>query len=189
MTGDFVLARERARLAAGIYTDLGLTLALAGLTQVIGPMELLAGDPAAAERELRLGLEILEPQHGDGYQQALLAEALYRQGRAAEAGACAGISERRSPPDLVLAQVAWRGVRAKLARSPALAREAVAIAETTDATNLVADALADLALVLRADGDDAWADAARRARELYERKANVAAARRLAGIVAAGRPG
>jgi hypothetical protein len=66
--------------------------------------------------------------------------------------------------------VTWRSVRAKLEHSESLAREALALAETTDATNLVADALVDLAVV----ADDAD-DLVVRALELYEQKGNVAA--------------
>jgi class 3 adenylate cyclase/tetratricopeptide (TPR) repeat protein len=191
MRGAFDVARERARLAEEIYLELDLQLAFAGLTQVTGPMELLAGDAAAAERELQRGLDILQPRGPDGYQEALLAEALYQQGRLDDAAVHAGTAEAHAPADNVQAQVAWRGVRAKLeaAESPerarALAGEAVSLAEATDATNLIAEALADLAVVLRVARDDAAADVTRRALALYEQKGNVAAARRLSEVLAA----
>ncbi len=191
MLGAFDAARERARLAEEIYLELGLQLAFAGLTQVTGPMELLAGDAAAAERELLRGLEILQPRGPDGYQEALLAEALYRQGRHDDAARHARTAEEHAPADNVQAQVVWRGVRAKLeaAESPerarALAGEAVSLAEATDATNLLADALADLAVVLRRTQDEAAEDVTRRALALYEQKGNVAAARRLSETLAA----
>jgi class 3 adenylate cyclase len=178
MRGEHARARGHARDAETVYLELGLQLAFAGLTQVTGPMELLAGDPAAAERELLRGLEILEPQGADGYQRALLAEALYRQDRLDEAGEHARLAEERSPADNVQAQVAWRSVRAKLEGSEQLAHEAVALAEETDAPNLLADALADLALVTTSD------EARQRALELYARKGNTAGARRLSNIAA-----
>ncbi len=162
----------------------------AGLTQVTGPMELLAGDAAAAERELLRGLEILQPHGPDGYQEALLADALYRQGRHDEAARHARTAEEHAPAGNVLAQVMWRGVRAKLdaadspERARALAAEAVSLAEATDATNLLADALADLASVLRQTHDDAALDVTRRAIALYEQKGNLAAAHRVSETLA-----
>ena len=178
MRADFAAARRYAGLAESIFLELGLQLAFAGLTQVTAPVELLAGDPAGAERELRRGLEILEPRGSDGYQQALLAETLYRQGRFDEAAACAGLAAAKDAEGVVLSQVTWRSVRAKLERSEQLAREAVALAETTDATNLVADALVDLAVV----SDDAD-DLVVRALELYEQKGNAAARARVSDRV------
>jgi class 3 adenylate cyclase len=191
MRGAFDAARERARFAEEIYLELDLQLAFAGLTQVTGPMELLAGDPAAAERELKRGLDILQPRGPDGYQEALLAEALYGQGRLDEAARHARTAEAHAPAGNVQAQVAWRGVRAKLEaaeapeRARALAVEAISLAESTDATNLLADALADLAVVLRVAREDAAADATRRALFLYEQKGNVAALERLTKVLAA----
>jgi class 3 adenylate cyclase/tetratricopeptide (TPR) repeat protein len=191
MRGEFEDARRRVQLAERRYEELGLRLALAGTTQVAGPVELLAGDAAAAERELRRGLDILQDT-SDGYQEALLAEALYRQNLHEEAAEQAGAAARLAHADNVQAQVAWRLVRAKLdvdgspETAVALAREAVAIAETTDATNLLADAHADLAVVLAGAGDEhSAAESGRRALELYEEKGNLAAIRRLAAPSAA----
>jgi tetratricopeptide (TPR) repeat protein len=191
MRGAFDAARERARFAEEIYLELDLQLAFAGLTQVTGPMELLAGEAATAERELQRGLDILAPRGPDAYQEALLAEALYRQGRLEEAATHALTAEAHAPADNVQAQVAWLGVRAKLEaadspeRARALAAEAVSLAEGTDATNLLADALADLAVVMHVARDDAVEDVARRALALYEQKGNVAAAHRLSQVLAA----
>jgi len=170
MRADFAAARRFASLAETIFLELGLQLAFAGLTQVTAPVELLAGDPVAAERELRRGLEILEPRGSDGYQQSLLAEVLYRQARFDEAARCVAVAETKDAEGVVLSQVTWRSVRAKLDHSETLAREALRLAESTDATNLVADALVDLAVV----SDDAD-DLVVRALELYEQKGNAAA--------------
>jgi class 3 adenylate cyclase/tetratricopeptide (TPR) repeat protein len=190
MRGAFDAARERARHAEMIYLELDLQLAFAGLTQVTGPMELLAGDAAAAERELQRGLDILAPRGPDGYQEALLAEALYQQGRLDDAAVHVRTAQEHAPAGNVQAQVAWRGVLAKLEaadlpeRARLLAGEAVSLAEATDATNLRADALADLAVVLHVARDEAVADVTRRALALYEQKGNVAAAHRLSTVVA-----
>jgi class 3 adenylate cyclase/tetratricopeptide (TPR) repeat protein len=192
MRGDFDAARRHIHFAEERYQELGLRLALAGTTQIGGPLELLAGDPAAAERELRRGLEILLPDSSDGYQEALLAEALYRQGRLDAAAAEAARARANAHEDNVHAQVVWRLVRAKLDAdtSPAaaveLAREAVEIASTTDATNLLADALVDLASIhATAHDDEAAAEATRRALDLFEQKGNLAAARLLAASAGA----
>jgi ATP/maltotriose-dependent transcriptional regulator MalT len=86
-----------------------------------------------------------------------------------------------------LTQIVWRQVQAlvdahrgDLDRAEALAREAVAISEQTDALNWQGDALSDLAEVLDAGGrsDDAEA-AVEQALERYERKRNVAMADQL----------
>ena len=118
-------------------------------------MELLAGDTAAAEREIRRGLAILEPSGAHGYQETLLAQVLFEQGRLDEAAQHIDAGAQNAAPDNVAAQVLWRGVRAKLdvADAPdaavSLAREAVALAEATESPNLLGDALSDLAVVLR----------------------------------------
>jgi len=177
MRADFTAARRYADVAETIFVELGLHLAFAGLTQVTAPVELLAGDPVAAERELRRGLEILG---SDGYQQALLAEALYRQARYDEAADAAAAAAAKDAEGVVLSQVTWRSVRAKIEHSQELAREALALADATDATNLVADALVDLAIV--ADDND---DLVVRALELYEQKGNVAARARVSDLLAA----
>ena len=190
MRAAFEAARERAQFAEEIYLELDLQLAFAGLTQVTGPMELLAGDPAAAERELQRGLDILQPRGAHSYQEALLAGALYELGRFEEANRHAQTAEAHAPVDNVHAQVAWRSVRAKLEaaelpeRARTLAGEAVSLAEATDATNLLADALADLAFVLHLARDGGAADISSRARALYEQKGNVAAVHRLSEVLA-----
>lgn len=193
LRASFDAAREMARRAESIYAALGLQLASAGLSQVVGPTELLAGDTTAAEREIRRGLAILEPSGAHGYQEALLAQVLYEQGRLEESALHIEAGARNAAPDNVAAQVLWRGVRARLeaeqapAAAQVLAREAVELAEATESPNLLADALSDLAVVLRASDGDQADDVARRALELYERKGNLPSARRLADVLSAPR--
>jgi hypothetical protein len=64
-----------------------------------------------------------------------------------------------------------------------LAQEAVGLAEATESPNLLADALSDLAAVLRATASDDADETARRALELYERKGNLPSARRVADLL------
>ena len=91
----------------------------------------------------------------------------------------------------------WRGARAKvLARrgqgqeAEALAREGVAIIEETDYVLYHADALQDLAEVLRLqDRSSEAATAAEEALRLYEQKGNVVAARKVHALLEAMRSG
>jgi tetratricopeptide (TPR) repeat protein len=185
MRGDFEEARSLAAAARQAYQELGLRLATAGLTQVTGPLELLAGDLEAAERELREGLEILEPLGSSGYQDGLLAAVAYRRGDVDEAERLVERAEAEAAEDNIAAQVAWRAVRAKLERSVELAEAAVELAGRTDALNLRGDAELDLAETLRLAGEPGEAArAAQRALELYEQKGNVVAAAQAASLLA-----
>ena len=79
-------------------------------------------------------------------------------------------------------QALWRQVQARVdssraehAKADRLAREAVAIADRTDALNWQAEALCDFAEVLHAAGrTDEAAEALEQALERYERKKNLA---------------
>jgi tetratricopeptide (TPR) repeat protein len=195
MQGQF--DRARAALAEGVAAraEHGLTLNRA-VSHHAAIAEMLAGDPAAAERILRDGMAALE-EMGDrallSTTAGFLGQALLAQGRAEEADRCAGRSAELAAADDVLTQALWRGVRARAhaARGETdaaerLAREAVAFAQRTDFINHQADALADLALVLGQAGraEDARAAAAE-ALSLYERKGNVVAAERTRAQVVA----
>jgi class 3 adenylate cyclase/tetratricopeptide (TPR) repeat protein len=189
MVGRFDEARASYRHSRAIGEEFGLASWLAALPLYSGPIELLAGEPAAAERELRAGYDALIEMGDLGRLStvaAFLAEAVYVQGRAEEAEYFSGVCEGATTPDDVLSQIAWRSVRAKavarkgdLAQAELLAQEAVALAEETDGLNLHGDALLDLAEVLRGAGrpSDAVAAAAR-ALSLFERKGNLVSAAR-----------
>jgi hypothetical protein len=102
------------------------------------------------------------------------------------------ISERSGAADDMTTQVGWRAVRAKvLARrgdlrgGEQLAREAAAVAETTDGINMHANALMDLAEVLGlADRQPEAAAAVGEALALYARKGNVVSAERARALLA-----
>jgi class 3 adenylate cyclase/tetratricopeptide (TPR) repeat protein len=188
MRGEIGEARALVERAERSFEELGLRLALAGLTQVAGAMELLAGDPTLAERRLRRGLEILAGQGSADFQVAILAEATYRLGRYEEAARLAARGELEPGADDV-ARVVLGGVKAKLrarAGEPAvpLAREALRLADETDDLNLQGDALVNLAEVLAADGLDSDAqEALAHAVERYEAKGNLVAARRVSALL------
>ncbi|MFN2471041.1 MAG: AAA family ATPase [Gaiellaceae bacterium] len=190
MRGDFERARRAYDEAARLFEELGLQMPLAGLTQVGVPMELLAGDPQAAEREARRGLEILKATGLGAVQGPLLAEALLAQGRLEEAERALG-ELGDNAPQLPPWQVKWRAVRARLefARDRVdsaveLANEAVTIAGATDDVTMRAEALHVLADALAAAGrsQDAAA-AADQARRSYEAKGHSAGARQLTPAV------
>ncbi|HEY3182629.1 MAG TPA: BTAD domain-containing putative transcriptional regulator [Gaiellaceae bacterium] len=189
MRGDFAEARELVARYREILEDLGVTVTAASASETWAIVELLAGKPAAAERELRRGFASLE-RIGETFSQpnlaAMLADALHAQGRWEEALTYTEISEAGAGPEDVYTQAQWRSIRAKVlaalgrvAEAEALAREAVETAETTDFPVLRADSLADLAEVAQAAGRGEEAAAAlRQAIELYEEKGNIVSARR-----------
>jgi tetratricopeptide (TPR) repeat protein len=180
MLGEFDEARNAARRAETIYVDLGLRLALAGLTQILAQVELLAGDAHSAERVARRGYDILHEIGSAGDSDALLAEALHVQDRRDEAEALVESALRRTHESDVGPRVLLLGLRAKLAGRVDDARAAVELASATDALNLQGDAFTNLAETLRhvARADDAAAAVAT-AVKLYERKGNRAAVARV----------
>jgi DNA-binding SARP family transcriptional activator/tetratricopeptide (TPR) repeat protein len=167
MQGRFEEARELISRGQATLEELGLTVDAAMVpANFLGEVELLAGDPAAAEAALRRGVEALERMGEKAYLAflaTLLAEALYAEERYEDALELARASESAAAQDDVFSQVGWRSTRAKvLARRGAgdeavrLAREAVALAEQTDSLDLYGKALSALAEVL----DDRPAEAA-----------------------------
>jgi tetratricopeptide (TPR) repeat protein len=185
MRGEFAEARDSLKRAERTYLELGLRLAFAGLTQVAGPVELLAGDPSAAAAVLRRGYEVLHEIGVTGDSDALLAEALYQEGDYTEAASVAAEAIAQTAESDVAPRALLLGVQGKLAARAGKGgeREAetgVELAAATDALNLHGDALANLAETLRLLGQEEEASlAAERAARLYERKGNIAALARL----------
>jgi len=187
MQGDFDEAREVYERAKRLWEELGLRYAIAGLTQVGGELELLAGDPAAAARELRSGAEILADIGGNALQSALLSKALAAEGADDLAEGAAAGAEAAAGGREVEAEVIAGTTRSTLATrrgdhafALSKARAAVARAEETDALNLRAGALVGLADALVAAGspDEATPRLAD-ARTLFAAKGNLAALARL----------
>ena len=162
MAGRFGEARELSSQSRAILEDLGLTLMLPTLDAWTGQVELLAGDPAAAERLWRRAYQALEGLGEKGNLStiaAYLAEAVYEQGRFDEAEELTAASESMTFPDDVTSQIAWRTVRAKVAARKGdlesretLAADAVARAAATDWPHLRGGALEALAEVQLAKG-------------------------------------
>jgi tetratricopeptide (TPR) repeat protein len=186
MEGRFDQARELLAASDAAYEEMGLSLSTA-VSHHAAMVELLAGDPAAAERSLRKGYAVLE-EMGDkallSTTAAFLGQAVLAQGRDDDAERAADLSAELAAEDDVLTQAVWRGVRATvlarrggLAEAERLARQAVALAERTDLVNHQAETLAVLGAVLGLRGrhDDSQA-ALREALRLYEQKGNLMAA-------------
>ena len=194
MGGRFDVARGLIAQAKMLGEELGLEADLAwGVADSAARVELLAGDPAAAELELRQACEALERMGNWGALATLapeLADVLYVLRRDDEALRLTELAERFANPEDAAPKIGWRRVRAKvLARradfdeAERLAREAVAFAERTDYLDVRSQAVADLAEVLRLAGRPGESEAAlEEAIRLYEKKGNVAAAERLRGL-------
>jgi len=140
--------------------------------------------PIAAEHELRPGYEALkeigEKSHFSSFAHGL-STAVYMLGRYEEAEQFSRECEEASRPNDVHSHVLWRSTRAKvLARrgefeaAERLGRDAVAYASSSDLYVAHADALMDLAEVLRLAGDRASArEAVEEAIRYFELKGNV----------------
>jgi DNA-binding SARP family transcriptional activator len=196
MRGRFDAARDDVRRAESLYAELGQT-ALGHATggAVRGEIELLAGDAAAAEEAFRASYEALERAGDRAYlatRAAQLAEAVHVLGRDDEAMRLSLLAEEAAAADDIPTQYLWRSVQARLlaasgeaARAEALAREAVRLAEATDALSQRAKVILDLAVVLRTLGRSAdAAGAAASALELYRRKGSSVGAERAHELLA-----
>ena len=126
------------------------------------------------------------------YVRAQLARVVYEQGRADEALELLEQAEQEGTGENIRFQLQWRTARARVlagrgetVEAARLAREAVEIMAATDNINAHADALVELAEVLRAGGDEAEAAAAlEEAAALYEEKGNVLCADRARSVLA-----
>jgi tetratricopeptide (TPR) repeat protein len=190
MQGGIDEAHEILERSAAILEELGyFSQQLAAVPFHGGITELLAEDPIAAEAILRASLGPLEAIRDTSNYCAIvavLARALYEQGRFAEAEELTQVSEQTAHLNDVFAHITWRPVRAKalaqrgeFGAAEALAREAIAFAAASDFLNAHGDAFVDLAEVLELAGRVGEAvRAVERAIDLYDRKGNVVSARR-----------
>ncbi|HWT23783.1 MAG TPA: BTAD domain-containing putative transcriptional regulator, partial [Solirubrobacteraceae bacterium] len=179
LAGDATTARRLIEESSAALAELGRMHSAVSHHEAI--VHMLAGDPAAAEHHLRRGMARLE-QMGErallATTAACLGQAVLAQGRDAEAEALCEMSAADADADDLITHVLWRGTLARvlagrghLVQGEALAREAVAFAERTDALVDHGEALLGLAEILALSGrPDAAHAAARRALELFERK-------------------
>jgi tetratricopeptide (TPR) repeat protein len=166
------------------YKGLGMTIHLAGNYYALAEVELLAGDPDAAQTAAREGYERFLALGGKTFASggaAYLARATYAQGHFEEAERLSEVIKQLASSEDLQAQANWRAVRARviarrgeLEESLRLLDEVADLLEESEAPGLLADALMARAEVLRlANRTDEAIAAAERALDLYERKGNV----------------
>ena len=193
MALDFEAARASYSETRTILTELGWEMQAALVSLSSGPIELLADEPARAEKELRRdydALQVLGERNFISLTATLLAEAVYRQRRFDEAQSLVDFSREIAAPDDLAVQIIWRSVAGKLAgragdakHGVALARDALAMIDSTEDPSGQADVLVDLAEVCYLAGDLAMAlksldDADRR----YATKGNQAGGARVSRL-------
>jgi class 3 adenylate cyclase/tetratricopeptide (TPR) repeat protein len=194
MRGEFDEARRLWAAAEAMYEELGLTFRRAARSPIPASIEMLAGEPAAAERELRWGYDKLEPMGEKGVSgtlAAFLGEAIYAQGRVDEAEAFAEIAGRTTANDDLVPQIVSRATRGKvlgkrgeLEQAVQLGREALWLVEQTDFPDLHADVLLSMAEILGSGSGEDPSPLLERACEVYKRKGNVVGAERAAQLAA-----
>lgn len=164
--------RALLREARQIFAELGHREGLSLLPFSSGRIELMEGDPVAAERELRSGVELME-EIGDRSRAAslvpLLADALTDQGRIDEAEELLDAAREAAPKDDPNAEAFRRTAEARvLARRGAfdeavrLANEGIAMARRTQELLTLPDLLVYQAEVLEMAGRHEAAEAALR---------------------------
>jgi class 3 adenylate cyclase/tetratricopeptide (TPR) repeat protein len=187
MQERFDEARGLAERARTTLEEYGFRLRASWVSETAGAIEMLAGDPRAAERELRRGFDATAEMGEQGFHAtvaASLARALVAQGKLDEADRFASISQTAAADDDLASQVQWRSARARIlaasgaaAAGEALAREALELVARTDDINMHADMLVDAAMVLvDVDRQKEVGDMLDEAIELFTRKGNDAAA-------------
>ena len=187
MRGNFEVARTRYRRSRALLEEFGWLVEAALTSLDSGPIEMLAGDLEAAERELRKDYQKLERMGERNYISTLaglLADVLYAQGRYGDSAEFAAVCRDLASPDDVGTQFLWRCVQAKLARpgpstrpNRSLRRGAI---ETSDWLDWQGDGFMDLAEVRELAGappSDAL-EAVRSRRRVFAAKGNVVSARR-----------
>ncbi len=146
-----------------------------------------AGRHEDAAAHLRRFCDLLEARGLRSYLSTyapLLGRSLCALGRHDEAEPLARLGRELGDEQDASTQALWRQVQARIdahrghhSQAERLAREAVAISERTDSSNLQGDALCDLAEVLHAAGrSDEAATTLAQALERYQQKKNLALA-------------
>ncbi len=189
MRGEVGTARSLLMRSRATYSDLGMSVdeALLGIERA--ETERLAGDDAAAERELRSSYAVLD-RLGERWVLPTVAVELARvldaRGEVDEARRFVALAEEGAPEDDIVTVLLVRRAEARLLagageldEAERRAREAVDLATTTSWLNDRAGALVDLGEVLVAGGrTDEAARCLDQAVALYDAKENLVEAER-----------
>jgi tetratricopeptide (TPR) repeat protein len=158
MVGDYEKARMNVKSARTVLRDLGQAVRAASSSLDVAIVELLAGDAAAAEREIRPDCEMLQGI-GETYflssMAITLARAVLAQGRDEDALTWIEAAERCAAEDDIDAQAESRCVHAlilarkgSLTEAEASVRKGVEMAAQLETPALKGASLVDLATVL-----------------------------------------
>jgi DNA-binding SARP family transcriptional activator/tetratricopeptide (TPR) repeat protein len=190
MEGQFELARahlDEARIARREFSDTGTIVT--SWAALAAEVELLAGEPGRAEEILVTSCDELRAVGETEWlatNSALLAEALYRQERYAEALSASASALAIAPPGHLTSRVVAQRVQAKalaragrLAEAQALAAETIELLAATDVLYEQGEAFVASAEVRTLAGAAAEAEQDReKAVEVFERKGNAVSAAR-----------
>jgi len=191
MAGDFARSREAIERGLSSAMELGAEWRALSVRMYAALSLLVEGDANGAEEVVRPAVEGLQ-RMGDRALLAsaghLLAEALWRSGRADEAMLATVLAQGVTVEDDLAAEMGWRGVRAKILadrgetrEAEALARRAAELGSTSEFLLFAGWAYEDLAYVLAAEAkDDEARETLDSARAVYEKKGSVASLARLA---------
>lgn len=195
LDGRFDEARALGASARAGLLELGWNFDAALVSIHVGPIELMAGRPDAAERELRRDYDTLQAMGERNYLSTtayLLGEAVRRQGRVDEALELVAESASIAAADDVFSQIGWRSVRSRALTARGdhdgaldMARQALELVMATDGPHAQGDVLMDLAGALARVGDTRGAyDAAHQAAARFAVKQSRVAERRALDRVA-----
>jgi tetratricopeptide (TPR) repeat protein len=162
MQGRFDEARALLAQARSVMEEMARPLEAQVLAFWSGPLEMLADDPAAAERDYREACEHLDSIGERGWlstMAGLWADSLYALDRLDDARAAARLSRDATTRDDYNAQALWRCAEAMLLaregsfdEAEALAREAIEFIDRSDELNNSAHVVLGLVEVYRLAG-------------------------------------
>src|SRR5215472_15656143 len=189
MRGNFELARVRYRRSRALLEEFGWLVEAALTSLASAPVEVLADDLEAAERELRKDYQTLEQTGERNYistTAGMLADVLYLRGRYQDSAELVAVCRELASPDDVASQFLWRSVLAKLLardrhyeQSDSIIAEAIELIGGSDWVDWQGNGFIDLAEICRLRGriGDAL-EAVAQAAVRFAAKGNIVSARR-----------